>query len=225
MVKILHQVLTKAKRHVVLPKKFLDDAPFVFNFTKANKILSNLSLRESAGLSLYITQTMKKAEQVLGVGRYGEDRTIYKSPLYTRDGEARSIHLGVDLFVPPGTPIFAPLDAIIHSFQDNNRLLDYGPTIILEHNLEGIKFYTLYGHLTRSSLDRLIIDQKIIAGEQIALVGKQEENGGWPPHLHFQIITDLLGFKGDFPGVARPSEKDYYLNLCPDPNLILQLPT
>jgi hypothetical protein len=55
-------------------------------------------------------------------------------------------------------------------------------------------------------------------------VGEHHENGGWPPHLHFQIITELLGNRGDFPGVAAPSERSRWLELSPDPNLILQVP-
>ena len=47
------------------------------------------------------------------------------------------------------------------------------------------------------------------------------ENGGWPAHLHFQIIGDLMGFIGDFPGVAKQSEIEEWLERCPDPNLIL----
>ena len=47
--------------------------------------------------------------------------------------EWRTIHLGMDLFIQEGSPVFAPLDGIVHSFANNNRKHDYGPTIILEH--------------------------------------------------------------------------------------------
>ena len=179
--------------------------------------------KDTDAFNLYVTETLNKLRLRLGIGHYGEDRAIYKSPLYIGDGESRSVHLGIDLFVPAGTAIFSPLDGIVHSFQDNNNFLDYGPTLILEHKLNGVIFYTLYGHLNRASLKRLNVGQQTTAGEIIASVGRQHENGSWPPHLHFQIITDLLGYKGDFPGVARPSEKEYYLKLCPDPNLLLHL--
>ncbi len=214
-----------SKPHPVIPKRFLEDPPFVFDFTKGNKILSEIDLHDTKVSSRYINETLRRSGRRLGIGKYGEDRSIYRSSLYKSKGEARSVHLAIDLFVPAGTPILAPLNGIIHSFQDNNNFLDYGPTIILEHNLNGIKFYTLYGHLSRNSLDKLTVGQKVSAGEKIATVGQPYENGIWPTHLHFQIITDMLGFKGDFPGVARLSEKEYYLKLCPDPNILLQLPT
>ena len=199
------KVLEKAQPHTIIPKNFLTGQPFVFDFTKKNKTISKIDPNNQLGFSLYITETLSKVGRMLGVGCYAEDRIVYTGSLFTGDGEVRSIHLGIDLFVPSGTAIFVPLDAAIHSFHDNNRFHDYGPTIILEHNMKGVKFYTLYGHLSKCSLRKLVIGEKVTAGFQIASVGKQKENGSWPPHLHFQIITDLLGFKGDFPVVARPS--------------------
>lgn len=220
----IRQVLMEVQPHAVIPKKFLMDTPFIFDFRKANKTPSKIDLRDTSTFSSYITDTLNKTGRMLGIGRYGEDRTIYRSSLYTTDSEARSIHLGIDLFIPTGTSIFAPLNGIVHSFQINDNFLDYGPTIILEHNSKGLKFYTLYGHLSRSSLNKLAVGQNIKSGEKIATVGQPNENGGWPSHLHFQIITDLLGYRGDFPGVAKPSEKEYYSQLCPDPNLLLRIP-
>lgn len=224
-INIIYSYLKKVQPHAVLPKRFLDGEPFVFDFTKENKVLSKIDLHDTRTLSRYIHETLGRSGRRLGIGKYGEDRTIYRSSLYTGKGEARSIHLAIDLFVPAGTPILVPLNGVIHSFQDNNNFLDYGPTIILEHTLEGVSFYTLYGHLSRSSLRRISVGQNVKAGDKIAVVGRSNVNGNWPPHLHFQISMDLLGYRGDFPGVARPSEKEYYFRICPDPNIILQLPT
>lgn len=209
----------------IIPQEFLQTQPHIFNFTKNNPALSGIDVGNIQTFSAYINATLQKTNKTWGAGGYGEDRVLYVSPLFTKPGEEpRSIHLGVDLWMPAGTKIFSPLPGFIHSFQDNNHYLDYGPTIILEHELEGTRFYTLYGHLSRSSLVGLAVGQTIEAGQQIATLGDQNENGSWPPHLHFQVISDMLGKSGDFPGVAKPSERDYYLNLCPDPNLILRIP-
>ena len=224
--RLLRRILAKISPtpRAVIPKNFLEDTPFIFDFTSENKTLSKIDLRNTTAFNQYITGALNKAGRMFGIGRYGENRTLYNvSPLFTSGGEPRSVHLGVDLWVPAGTPIFAPLPATVHSFQINDHFLDYGPTIILEHHLENAKLYTLYGHLSRTSLEMLAVGQNIKAGEMIAAVGKQDENGCWPTHLHFQIITDLLGYKGDFPGVAKESEKEDYLLLCPDPNLLLHL--
>ncbi len=221
-ISILKRLLTNIQIKPVLPEQFLEIPPVVFDFTRENNIIPKKDLVNANKFSQYIAQILSEQGRSLGIGRYGEDRGIYQSPLYKTKAEARSIHLGMDLFVPVNTPIFVPIDGIVHSFQDNNHFLDYGPTIILEHNI-GEKFYTLYGHLSRTSLSKIKVGQKITAGETIAKVGNQHENGNWPTHIHFQIITDLLGFTGDFPGVARPSEQEKFFTICPDPNLILRI--
>jgi 4-aminobutyrate aminotransferase-like enzyme len=87
-----------------------------------------------------------------------------------------------------------------------------------------VVFYTLYGHLAADSVKDLEIGQRFEAGQQVARIGDRPVNGDWPPHLHFQIITDMLGFRGDFPGVASPTERELWLSLCPDPNLLLGIP-
>jgi murein DD-endopeptidase MepM/ murein hydrolase activator NlpD len=158
----------------------------------------------------------------VAVGGYGENRAFYaQSEVFQGEAGARSIHLGIDLWMPAGTPVFAPLAAQVHSFKDNAHFGDYGPTIILEHTLENQVFYTLYGHLSRESLQDLAEGQVIEKGQKIAEFGVPEVNGGWLPHLHFQLMTDLLGNRGDFIGVAHPQEQAYYLDICPNPNLIL----
>jgi 4-aminobutyrate aminotransferase-like enzyme/Ser/Thr protein kinase RdoA (MazF antagonist) len=167
-----------------------------------------------------------------GIGRYDEARPFYTTDAYAYEGnqgpEWRSVHIGLDIFLPPGTPVAAPLDGIVHSFQDNANDRDYGPTIILKHEInlgaeEGGKltFYTLYGHLTRTSLKGLKTGQKVMAGEPFCEIGPMPENGNWSPHLHFQVMLDTLGWSGDFPGVAFPRWREVWKSLCPDPWLLL----
>jgi hypothetical protein len=197
----------------------------VFDFTSANRDLERVGIHDATAFTEYLFEQIVEKDLPVGVGRYNEDRVLYRhSPLFDSSAERRSVHLGIDLFVPGGTPIHAPLDAVVHSFGDNDRLGDYGPTIILSHELEGMRFHTLYGHLGRTSLEEISPFQSVSAGEPFAEVGEHQENGGWPPHLHFQIVADMMGLEGDFPGVAAPSERDRYLALCPDPNLILGIP-
>jgi peptidoglycan LD-endopeptidase LytH len=93
----------------------------------------------------------------------------------------------------------------------------------LEHQLHDLTFYTLYGHVDRKSLETLRIGKKIATGESFCQLGEHEENGNWYPHLHFQVMASMLGFEGDFPGVAAPSEMDFWLELCPNPELLVNL--
>lgn len=171
------------------------------------------------------TQKMMRAEEaVIAIGAYGEDRAaIYaRSKLFAEQEEPRTVHLGLDLTVPAGTAVFAPLSAVVHSFADNAGEGDYGPTVILQHELSGVVFYSLYGHLSRDSLSDLKEGQVLQAGEQFAVVGNSNENGSWPPHLHWQLIKNLQGCRGDYPGVAKRSEAEWFLQNCPNPNLLLR---
>jgi 4-aminobutyrate aminotransferase-like enzyme/Ser/Thr protein kinase RdoA (MazF antagonist) len=177
-----------------------------------------------------INAAIAEAGAQVGIGRYDEARYFYTSPAFATGeritDEYRTIHLGIDLFAPPGTPVYAPLAGSVYAFADNNVPQDYGPVIVLEHQREDCPtFYSLYGHLSRESLNGISLGQRIEKGERLAATGESEENGGWTPHLHFQIITDLLELGTDFPGVARPSQRDVWLSLCPDPNLILGIPS
>ncbi|HYK88120.1 MAG TPA: aminotransferase class III-fold pyridoxal phosphate-dependent enzyme [Acidobacteriota bacterium] len=173
---------------------------------------------------------MRSENASVGIGRYNEARLCYTGESYQTASdngpEWRTVHTGIDLFLPPGSPVYAPLDGTVHSFADNARRYDYGPTIILQHHLPEYphSLWTLYGHLSGDSLEGLYAGMPVQRGTRIAKVGDFPTNGDWPPHLHFQIITDMLGMEGDFPGVASPAARDVWLSLCPDPNLILKSP-
>lgn len=160
----------------------------------------------------------------LGIGRYSEIRPFYTTDSFVSEGNDgsswRTVHLGLDFFTDSGTPVFAPLEGTIHSLQDNAHPRDYGPTLILSHEVDGIIFFTLYGHLTRKSLEMWKPGQVLSAGQHLCNIGEHGENGGWPPHLHFQIILDMMDQIGDFPGVAAFNEMDVWTSICPDPLLL-----
>ncbi len=208
----------------VIDIEFSDKNVYVFDFSELNIELQDIDLDSTEDLANYVLRTLKQEKKTVGVGGYFEDRLIYKrSKHFDNEGEPRSIHLGIDIWVKEGTPIYSPLPGVIHSFKNNENFGDYGPTLILEHLIEGETFYTLYGHLSLESISDKEIGQQVRRGDVIAEIGNSSINGGWPSHLHFQIITDILGNHGDFPGVAPPSAKEYFHKLCIDPNLILKI--
>lgn len=193
------------------------------DFTAGNTALQDVDLEDTRAFEEAVWEMMRCRNAAVGVGGYLEDRFIYRrSRHFDVAAESRNLHLGVDVWLEAGTAVFTPLEATLHSFRDNDNFGDYGPTIILQHKLEGQTFYTLYGHLSRTSLLHLQPGQRFSKGEQIATVGPYPENGNWPPHLHFQIMADMGGREGDFPGVATSAERETYALLCPNPNLILQ---
>jgi 4-aminobutyrate aminotransferase-like enzyme/Ser/Thr protein kinase RdoA (MazF antagonist)/murein DD-endopeptidase MepM/ murein hydrolase activator NlpD len=184
---------------------------------------------DAARLTRAIRDRMAEEGARAAVGRYNEARPLYRSAAFEAQGndgsEWRSVHIGLDIFLDPGSPVLAPLDGAVHSFANNAARCDYGPCIILEHRVpDGPPFYTLYGHLSEDSLAGLAAGKPVRKGERIGAVGTYPANGDWPPHLHFQIVTDMLGMRGDFPGSCRPSQRDVWLSLSPDPNLIARIP-
>ena len=229
----------------VLPYDLRTEPLVVFDLGIASPILHGDSREnEEPKLTKRLKVIMEETGARVGIGQYDEARYIYTSPAFaTGDAptdETRTIHLGVDLFADAGTPVRAPLEGKVVAFADNDAYQDYGPVIVLEHALtpnpspkkgegdsavEKLKFYALYGHLTRASLKKLKVGQKIKKGQKFAEIGSADVNGRWTPHLHFQVMVDLLDLGTDFPGVALPSQRSVWLNLCPDPNLILNIPT
>ena len=205
----------------------------VFDFSVGSSFLgADPAAADPTVASKRVFDEMEGAGAVVGIGRYGEARAIYTSPLFGSGSpvdERRTIHLGIDLQVRPGSAVRAPLDAVVHALANNQAPLDYGPVVILRHTFSNLgdgprDFFTIYGHLTTETLTRLRAGQKIARGEKFAEVGTTAENGGWAPHLHFQIATDLLDYGTDFPGVARASERSLWTSLSPDPNLLLGIP-
>jgi len=174
-----------------------------------------------SGIEKYLSEN----DADVAFGGYNEMRNLYsRSTLFkNQNTEERNIHIGMDLWVKAGTPVLAALDGKIHSFKNNSKLGDYGPTIILEHHFENLTFHTLYGHLSIKSIENISVETVIHQGDIIGYLGDASVNGDYAPHLHFQIIKDLDGNFGDYPGVCSKSKLEYYLGNCPDPNLLLKI--
>lgn len=200
-----------------------EDKLYHFDFTAGNTELSQDDLVDTARFSAWVNARLADGDYRYGIGGYMEHRTIYnRSAHFNGDDEPRRLHLGVDIWGPAGTPVYAPFDSIVHSFQDNDNFGDYGPTIILQHHLNDLVLYSLYGHLNRESLEGLHVGMALKKDQQIASFGSADVNGSWPPHLHFQLMFDMEGCHGDYPGVGRYSQKDKLMQNIPDPELVLR---
>jgi len=218
-----HQVVKFNKDKHALGQLDLSASNVAFNA----EVYNNMEV-----FTAFINQKLHKQKADYLIGGYGEQRSMYlRSALFDGNNhsseglvdEPRSIHLGTDVWAAVGTPVYAPLGGMVHSVANNNQFGDYGGTIILQHQIDMFNFYTLYGHLSANSVAQVRSGQFITRGEHFASFGDIEENGHWPPHLHFQIITDIGNWEGDYPGVCKQSEAVTYLENCPDPDLFLQL--
>lgn len=195
------------------------------SLSESNGILNGIDVSSSDVLADFVNTHIKSHNAEVAYGGYLEVRKIYKRSTHfsSQAEEERNIHLGVDLWSPIGTSIFTPFDSVVHSFNNNENFGDYGPTIILEHTLQNVEFYTLYGHLSLASIDNLEVGQSFKRADKIAELGDASVNGDYPPHLHFQIIKDIEDFKGDYPGVCSKTDLAFYESNCPDPMLILNI--
>lgn len=191
----------------------------------ANEDLRNLDISNPYVCQEYIEKVMNYDSAAIAYGGYLERRNLYrKNPGFTDKGEEnRNIHLGMDFWAKAGTKVITPLGGVVHSFKNNTESGDYGPTIILNHELHGIQFYTLYGHLSIESLQGLYKSKAFEAGQPLATLGDIPINVNYAPHLHFQIIQELGNFKGDYPGVCTQKDLHMYQKNCPDPNLLLKI--
>lgn len=159
---------------------------------------------------------------VYGIGRYDEDRSgMYTTNLFSPGSpEARTIHVGIDIGAPAGTAVFAFDDGEVYLSGINDQPGDYGGTLITRHQLAGRDLWALHGHLAHSSVSRLKAGAPIKKGEQIATLGSEHENGGWNPHLHFQLSWKKP-VSCDLPGVVSLSDRSQALLDFPDPRLVL----
>ena len=160
-------------------------------------------------------------------GGYLEPRSLYTSTRYDKIGnkgrESRTVHLGIDFWLPAGTPVHALFEGEVVTAVNDAGDKEYGGLIILKHHTGNFEFYTLYGHLTVESVLQKTLGEHLKKGDCIGRLGNYPENGNWAPHLHFQIILSMLDYKIDFPGVAYHRQRTTWKSMCPDPNLLFRL--
>ena len=196
------------------------------NLSSSNEELQTIDVSNSSALETYVNNHISKHAGLVAYGGYNETRNIYRRSDYFNQENPeteRNIHLGMDLWLAAGSTIFAPLDGLVHSFAYNQNFGDYGPTLLLKHYVSEVEFYTLYGHLSLASIEHLKVGQTFKQGEQLATLGDSTVNGDYPPHLHFQIIKEIGDWMGDYPGVCSKTDLAFYLDKCPDPNVLLKL--
>lgn len=225
MYKNLEHLLQEQKNVKVIESsiEYTDYVALDLSATRTDQL--DLDLTNALFFEAFIENHLSKNKAKVAFGGYMEPRNLYRRSTVFKNEitDERNIHIGLDLWIKAGTAVLAALDGTIHSFQNNTALGDYGPTLILEHTIENITFYSLYGHLDLNSLVGKEVGQIVKKGEIIAKLGSAPINGDYAPHLHFQIIKDLEGKKGDYPGVCSKNEVAFYLENCPDPNFLLKI--
>lgn len=219
-------VLDQLDACVVLDKQISTDAYVKIDMSVNNPELNNQITVTPESHERFIQQYVQRFDAQVAWGGYLEVRNLYRrSKLFQQENNReRNIHLGLDFWAKEDTEVLAALDGRVHSFKNNLGLGNYGPTIILEHKILGIKFYTLYGHLSLKSINHLHAGKRVDAGQPIGSLGISSVNGDYAPHLHFQLIHDIQYREGDYPGVCHAEDLTLFMNNCPNPNRLLKIP-
>ncbi|HEV7667576.1 MAG TPA: aminotransferase class III-fold pyridoxal phosphate-dependent enzyme [Thermoanaerobaculia bacterium] len=200
---------------------------------------------EPAGLRALIERELGVGDGAeIGLGLYGEARLL--GPIPPEPGtEPATIQLGAELFLPEGSEIRSPFAGTLVEVLET----DAGPRLLIEHAAltpgpspkgrgeqskngsvqfsplplgEGPGVRALWLGLDADSLPA--IGTVIACGAPIGRVAGPEGNGGWPPHIHLQLLVDDLGLGARFPTAVRPSERAVWQTLSPDPTELLGVP-
>jgi len=193
------------------------------DLSSTNPDLYDVTITDPSQCQGYIDTVLNRNSAQVAYGGYLEKRNLYADKASFLDNSPRNIHLGVDFWAKADTKVKVPVASTVHSFQNNTAVGDYGPTIILMHEIENTIFYSLYGHLSLDSLDGLFVGKSFRKGETLARLGTPDINVNYAPHLHFQIILDIAGKTGDYPGVCSEDDLDFYTKNCPNPNFLLKI--
>lgn len=201
----------------------LDPGYLLSQYVRVDLSITNPSLgtalQDAGTCQEFLDQHLSMFDKRIAYGGYLERRGLYDGFGHFNPGKSgkREYHLGVDFWAPSGTSVHAPWEGRVHSWANQTAPGDYGPVLLLEHLIEDETLYSLYGHLSAGSLTGLGEGQIIESGQEIGRLGTPKENGGYAPHLHFQLIRDLEGFRGDYPGVGSLERLEFYRQNCPDP--------
>jgi murein DD-endopeptidase MepM/ murein hydrolase activator NlpD len=97
-------------------------------------------------------------------------------------------HRGLDFVPGRGEPVLAVMGGTISKIEYSGG---YGVHIIIDHNIYGNKWQTLYAHMQKDSIPaNLKVGSSVEMGEQIGKVGNTGISTG--PHLHFEMRVDEI---------------------------------
>ena len=187
-------------------------------------------LSEFENLKLFqfkLAQIQDQYPSRIVAGGYSETRPFYNSDdfkqLSNHGFDYRTIHLGTDFWIPVNTPVHSLLEGEVVISTVQTAAKSYGGLLVLKHQMGAFQFYSVYGHLSKRSVDNLSCGTIVKKGDCLGFIGDSYENGQWTPHLHFQLTLDLFNFSDDFPGVAVPSQIGVWNSISPNPNLLFKL--
>lgn len=190
--------------------------PYIADLSVGSPLLRGADVRDQKRLQRILEEKMGTAHQ-WGVAPYLERRDTLLGDCPQMVAEKRFIHLGLDVIVPLGTALHAPLDAEVADSGYESGEGNYGGYVLLKHAGPAFEtFYSFFGHLCRDRLPAA--GRQFPAGAAFAEIGDFHENGNWFHHTHLQVITQK-GLDQGYLSKGYCSEKDLGAmnDLCPSP--------
>ena len=90
-------------------------------------------------------------------------------------------HTGQDFFGNPGTNIVAVYPGkVVQALNAGS----YGNHVVIQHNINGFTFYTLYAHMTAGSL-RVSTGEEVQQGQVLGIIG--QTGNAFGIHCHFEV--------------------------------------
>ncbi len=166
---------------------YLKGRPYIFDFSSNNPKTLEYNTSDFDTFNQMVFDELKQSSLTWGIGKYLEERKNMLRDYPNIIEEQRYYHLGLDIIVPFNTPMFTPLDAEVYTTGKETKIGNYGGFIMLKHEVNGVVFYSFYGHLKTPHL--VHVGDKISAGQEFARIGKESDSGGWFCHTHLQILT------------------------------------
>ena len=195
--------------------------PYVFDFSSKNPKTLNYNLDNFQEFNEDVFNELKHSGKKWGIGKYLEERKNILRGSINIINEKRIYHLGLDIIVPYKSVVFCPLDGYVYKLGKETQKGNYGGYLVLKHQVNNQTFYSLYGHL--KTPHKVQLGEKILAGQELALIGKESDSGGWFCHLHLQIITQKAMNEGysEWGYISEkliPKVGEYF----PDPNFLFK---
>ncbi|MCG6892108.1 MAG: hypothetical protein LJE65_00745 [Desulfobacteraceae bacterium] len=190
--------------------------PFVLDLSCGNPLLDVVDVRDQRAFQQLLDRQMAPRYS-WGFAGYLENRSSLLRDCPQMVEEGRFFHLGLDILVPLGSALHAPLAAVVSGTGYEEGEGNFGGYVLLCHREPGAEpFYSLYGHLCPESLPD---DGRLLqAGQPFARIGDFHENGNWFYHTHLQILTEEALRRGYLSkGYAAEADLGVMNALCPSP--------
>ena len=194
----------------------LTGEPYIADLSVGSPLLQGADPRDQKRLQQVLDEAMG-ATYRWGVSPYLERRDSLLGDCPQMVSEQRFIHLGLDIIVPLGTPLQAPLDAVVAESGYESGEGNYGAYVLLEHAAPHFEtFFSFYGHLRKDRLPAA--GESFAAGIAFAEIGDFHENGNWFHHTHLQVITREGLARGYLSkGYCCAADLAAMNDLCPSP--------